>query len=150
MPDQTNPSEYVSTAMRSRLDDLAILTQVCQDNVSESKIADMETLGFERGGRPFAEQAQQLLDEYPLAVETTTTFEIVLGIGGPDDRLLVECDTDLGKYTGEPRRQFADAYEIRRILYRYSWEGSAEVVLTGEDKATAEAFARRVVPELVE
>jgi hypothetical protein len=41
-------------------------------------------------------------------------------------------------------------YEIRRILYRYSWDGSAERVLSGEDYDVAERFARQVVPELVE
>jgi hypothetical protein len=40
------------------------------------------------------------------------------------------------------------SYEIRRILYRYSWSGSAELELVGEDRRVAESFARRVVPEL--
>lgn len=92
------------------------------------------------------EDADVLLSEFPLCVETTTTFEIVLGTGGPDDRLLIECDGDGRNDDGE----YGGGYTIRRVLYRYSWSGSAEVELSGEDRTTAEEFAHRVVPELVE
>ena len=80
-------------------------------------------------------------------MEATTTFEIVLGTGGPDDRLLVECETGGNRRWDD--RDHAPC-EIRRILYRYSWDGSAERELSGGDYDLAEHLARRVVPELVE
>lgn len=85
------------------------------------------------------EAATQVLSEYPLCVEATTVFEVVLGTGGPDDRLIFECSGDV-----------EEGFEIDRVLYRYSWTGSAERVLSGEDREVAEEFARRTVPELAE
>lgn len=146
----------IAQKMRGRLDDLAVLTKAADyedpaNVLKETTAEQLEALGFEREGDPLAEQAERMLSEYPLAVEATTTFEIVIGTGGPDDRILVECD----RLTPENCPGYVDSvgsfeYEIRRVLYRYSWSGSAEVELAGEDKEVAEAFARRVVPELVE
>jgi hypothetical protein len=70
-----------------------------------------------------------------------------LGIGGSEDRLNFECDT---QRVGGMGNSALVSYEIRRILYRYPWSGTAEVELSGDDKEIAEAFARQVVPELAE
>jgi hypothetical protein len=143
---------YVGEAMRGRLEDLRLLQRLGdgagKDLLREGCGDQVEGLGVElEGGEPLEDQANALLDEYLLCVEATTTFEIVLGIGGPDDRLLVECETVENRM--REGRDHA-AYEIHRILYRYSWSGSGERILNGEDYAVAERFARLVVAELVE
>jgi hypothetical protein len=150
--DVTDAVAYVGEAMRGRLEDLRLLQRLGdgagKDLLREGCGDQVEGLGVElEGGEPLEDQANALLDEYPLCVEATTTFEIVLGIGGPDDRLLVECDG--GREESEVGAA-PSGYEIRRILYRYSWSGSAERVLSGENLDTAERFARQVVPELAE
>jgi hypothetical protein len=145
--DETDASAYVGVAMRGRLEDLRDLTALSTGD-AEYSVSDRraEELGIDHGDY-VGDQALDRLGEYPLCVEATTTFEIVLGTGGPDDRLLIECDG--GREESEIGAA-PSAYEIRRILYRYSWDGSAERVLSGEDFDTAERFARQVVPELGE
>lgn len=158
-----NAATEITRKMRSRLDDLAVLVAVAQEDWTE-KIQKLSSAEFEALGMSgdhagasaisaqrieAAEDAQGRLDEYPLCVEATTTFEIVIGTGGPDDRLLIECNV-IPPDPGGVHGHYGPRYEISRVLYRYSWEGSAEIVLTGDDRETAEAFARRVVPELVE
>lgn len=150
-PHETDAAAYVDTAMRGRLDDLHNLQRLANPGVDLDEWSNDEILSLDIGygvagplSREYIqEQAEERLAEYPLAVETMTTFEIVLGTGGPDDRLLIEARP----YGVSFREQGG---EIRRVLYRYSWEGSAEVELTGEDREVAEAFARQVVPELAE
>lgn len=154
-PDTTDAAASVEKAMRGKLDDLAVLQRIAAEHddgatLSATKAAELEALGFSREGDPLDEQAAQLLAEYPLCVETTTTFEIILDLGGPDELLLIECDVYEDAHIGGSGAYSPVTYEIRRVLYRYSWEGSAEVELTGEDRETAEGFARRVVPELAE
>lgn len=156
--DQTDAKAYVGIEAKSRLEDITALQAVATESAGYGLITDrdrLESLGVEVGpdGLVDADSALDRLYEMPLAVEAMTTFEIVLGVGGPDSRILVECDV-----TPPQSRPDADdgvyiratAYEIRRVLFRYSWEGTGTVQLTGDDKETAEAFARRVVPELSE
>ncbi len=152
--DVTDAAGYVGEAMRGRLDDLAALRQVIDgdaDLIDQRELealdvgAEFEDHELQSYGSDLTDRAEERLDQLPLCIDRTTVFEIVLGTGGPDDRLLVECDT-AQDWTPEGSVSF----EIRRVLYRYSWSGSAEVELSGEDRETAEAFARRVVPELVE
>lgn len=161
--DATNPAEYVETAMRGQLGYLAELQAVQSGGwLGEQVITEM---GVERiaaalemsekevgaaAGVELADAAEERIDEFPICVEVTTTFEIVLGIGGPDDRLLVECNTERGALASPSTLARQMQYEIRRVLYRYSWGESAEIVLHDEDQKVAEAFARRVVPELDE
>lgn len=128
----------VDEAMRSRLDDLGELVSIA--NGDQPTVTTATALGIDVDDPQGS--AMQRLDDYPLCVEATTTFEVVLGTGGPDDRLLVECD----RYGQEGEW----SYEVRRVLYRYSWTGSAERELTGYERAIALELARRVVPELVE
>jgi len=145
MSDETNAAEYVSTAMRGRLDDLAALHSVIDgeaDQVDEATMIGLD-IGAEYDDHelrtePYGDQAQDALDTYALCTESTVLYEVVFGTGGPDDRLIVECDCD---DEGRPAG-------IRRILYRYSWSGSAERVLSGEDFDTAERYARSVLPAL--
>ncbi|HXR30588.1 MAG TPA: hypothetical protein VN752_05565 [Solirubrobacterales bacterium] len=141
---------------RSRLDDIAALVKLASlpDDEALNEWSNDELLAHDIGygeAGPLSldtvrEQADERLNEYPLSVEATMTFEVVIGTGGPDDRLLFECvGVDAGPHDGG-----GDRWEINRVIYRYSWTGSAERVLSGEDRETAEELARRVVPELVE
>ena len=139
--DQTNAPAYVETSMRGTMDDIGKLTRLADGGYSldETQIFDIVDLEGPASEEEVREAAQERLDELPLCVERTVIFEIVLGIGGPDRRLLIECD-----------QSYDAPLEIRRVLYRYSWSGSAAVELTGKDRENAEAFARQVVPELIE
>lgn len=138
----------IAESMRSRLHDLTILVGTANgfgegwaDPDKLKALGVEECHATEDDGRA-AEEAEERLLEYPLCVEATTTFEIVLR-GGPDSRLVVECEH-------HPESGPEYGYTIRRVLYRYSWTGSAEIELTGENLRVAEEFARRVVPELAE
>jgi hypothetical protein len=149
-PDETHAASYIDKAMRGRLDDLALLIETrdagqAPDN-ADNKV--LEGLGFDLEGEDATEQAERLMDEYPLCAEATVVFEVVLGTGGPDDRLLFECSAGYEREADDPAQR--TTWEIDRVLYRYSWTGSAERVLHGKDRETAEELARRVVPELVE
>lgn len=150
--DSTDAANYVGVAMRSRMDDIGLLVNVAargfsDDDAEMEKEADAaEALGAGLDDGDPEEAAYVALCEMVLSVETVTTFEIVLGTGGPDDRLIVECEGVDGEAAGQP----VTLYAIRRILYRYSWEGFGEVALVGEDFTAAAAFAQRVVPELSE
>lgn len=145
----------VDSHMRSRLDELHNLSRLANPGVDLDEWSNDELLAMDIGygvagplSREYIqEQAEERLNEYPLCVEATTTFEVVLGTGGPDDRLIFECSYEINPTLDDTAHR---DYEIRRVLYRYSWTGSAERVLTGEDRETAEELARRVVPELVE
>lgn len=151
----------IDEKMRGRLDDLAALQKLAEvhdeDDLEEWSNDELLALdiGYGEAGPldpdQVAEQAQERLDEWPLCVEATMQFEIVLGTGGPDDRLIVECTPcDPMEAEGRLGAPGETVYEVQRILYRYSWTGSAERVLYGDDLAAAEEYARRVVPELVE
>jgi hypothetical protein len=134
----------VGQAMRGRMDDITALLAIANGEEISEKGAEVLDLDPDE----LAESADDHLTALPLAVEATTTFEIVLGTGGPDDRLLIECDRVVaGESVGGPD---LFEYEMRRALYRYSWTGSGEVVLSGDDRDAAMDFARRVVPELAE
>jgi DNA processing protein len=154
--DETDASEYVDIAMQERLKTLKTLHMVIENegrNVAEPDIVAAE-LGIDPNdldgdGRDLVEVAETALYEQPLYVETTTIYEIVFGTGGPDDRLIVECNV-IPPDPGGVHGSHVATNKFRRIVYRYSWSGSAEVELIGEDRDTAEAFARQVVPELVE
>lgn len=155
--DPTKPSEYVGEAMRGRLDDLRALQQVIDGDADQADQKTIEGLDIgaeyddhELQSEPSADQAQDALDAYPLCVDKSVLFEVVFGTGGPDDRLIFECDESPDSTLIDGRYRPSGSPEIRRVLYRYSWTGSAEIVLTGEDREIAEEFARRVVPELAE
>lgn len=152
---ETVPALYVGESAESLTTELADLVKLA--NLSSDHDLDEwsndELLAYDIGygeAGPLSldtvrEQADERLTELPLAVERSTTFEIVLGIGGPDRRLLIDCDTsESERYPGSL------VYEIKRVRFVYSWSSSAEVELTGEAKEAAEAFACRVVPELAE
>lgn len=143
----------VDEAARSRLDDLGDLLAVAQGRaLREERLAELDLAQAGEAdadeGWSIAQEAEDRLSEFPLAVESTRVFEVVLGTGGPDDRLLIECDMDEYDIGGGHRSD--PQYEVRRVLYRYSWTGSAERELTGKDREVALEFARRVVPELAE
>jgi hypothetical protein len=145
--DQTNAAEYIDTAKKGRLGDIADLLKLSGGDIDyEVDAARAREFGIDDGDY-VGDQADELLSSYPLCVETQISFEIVIGTGGPDDRLIVECDVELLEPSEFGR--FGDL-DVSRILYRYSWDGSAERVLGGEDREVAEAFARRVVPELAD
>jgi hypothetical protein len=144
----------IDSNLRDRLDTLIALTNLAKgEGTEELNNDEMLRLGIAYGQpgpiepQQIEEEAAERLDEYGLGVQQTVTFEIVLGTGGPDDRLLFECwpeEPPNPNYIGEPD------YEIHRVLYRYSWTGTADRVLAGQDRDAAIEYARRVVPELVE
>jgi hypothetical protein len=147
----------VEESLRSRLDHLGALVAVVEGRYDEVDADLLNSLDIgarvddhELQAGPDLEAAQRALDEYPLTVEQTTTFEVVLGVGGPHDRLLFECDPYDPLEVGRLGQPCEVAYEIRRVVYRYSWPGSAERELTGKDREVAIQFARRVVPDLAE
>src|SRR5690606_23107435 len=91
--DQTNAREYVSEAMRGPVDDRRDLLTLADGGDPDYTVPDerVAALGIDPGDY-VGDQALESLHAYPLAVEVMTTFEIVLGVGGPDSRILVECD----------------------------------------------------------
>lgn len=153
-PDQTDAAAYVGIEAASRIADIRALVEIGQSGRGSRRDDELESLGvsFDEVGCADVDDAWDRLHEMPLCVEATTTFEIVLGVGGPDSRLLIECSRVAGEgIEGDRLTASGDFdYEIRRVLFRYSWEGTGEIELTGEDREVAESFARRVVPELVE
>jgi hypothetical protein len=80
--------------------------------------------------------------------EGSCTFEIVLADEEPDLRLCIECYVDLLGTGGSARLPDPGGYAIRRIYVRHSWIDTVEIPLSGPDREGADAFARRVVPEL--
>lgn len=155
--DETDAGAYVKRSARDCIADLGDLNELANYGMIEGGAtldgARAAALGIDPDEAPEGQAAERLY-ELPLAVEATTTFEIVLGVGGPDRRLCLECATE-SEYTGTDefyedghRMIVSVGHQIRRVTYRYSWDDSAEVELTGSDRKVAEAFARRVVPEL--
>lgn len=149
--DQTDAAAYVEEAMRGRLDDLRVLTRAAEGHGRDYSNEALEAAGLEFDTLDMAEDATERLYEYHLAVETTATFEVVLGCGGPDGRLCFEGDVVDSRVLDRGENVVQSVgYEVRRVVYRYSWSGSAERELRGEDREAAEALARYVVPELVD
>lgn len=146
--DQTDARAYVETSARGVIGDLRLLQQVADGDYDGGSDEMLESLGLDLDddGCVDVDEAVDALHAMPLAVEATTVFEVVLGVGGPDRRLCFECDrvTVWG-----PSGDFED-YEIRRVFYRYSWSGSATLELIGGDREVAEAFGRRVASELAD
>jgi hypothetical protein len=138
--DETDALTYVAEAMRARLTTLATLQRVASgeaDDLDAEEVASVMGLVNGRLVREadpddLADDASEQMEQLPLCVEALTLYEIVLGTGGPDDRLVVEAEDG----------------DIRGIVCRYSWDGSAERRLQGVDREVAEAFAHQVVPEL--
>jgi hypothetical protein len=147
-PKETDVAAYAPVSAEDALSGIRVLVAVAGHETPGFADDRLEDLGFVlEGGDPLEDQANWLIDEMPLAIAATTTFEVVLGTGGPDRRLCFECS---GGGHGPMAYAGDVSFEVRRVYYRYSWWGSAEVELTGEDRETAEAFGRRVVAELAE
>lgn len=139
MTDETNAAEHINASLRNRLaylDTLHLVVDGDADQADETTLGELdigaEYDDHELQSEPSEEDAQEALNSFALGVETTTLHEIVLGTGGPDDRLIVEVDQGV----------------VRRIRYRYSWSGSAERTLSGGDYRTALRFACHLIPEL--
>jgi hypothetical protein len=143
--DPTDAPAYGPTSAGQMTSELRILLAIADHRNPGFPDERLEEVGFVlEGGDPLEDQASSLIDELPLSIEATTTFEIVLGVGGPDRRLCLECRT----YDRSPQGYSETAYDIRRVYYRYSWSDASEVELKGGDRELSEEFARRVVPEL--
>lgn len=151
-PDETDARAYVQTSARDLIGELRTLELLTQGGRTLDKTQMLDCIDVEgpAGEDEIVEAAADRLLSLPLAVEATTTFEVVLGCGGPDRRLCFECAVDSRIIERGENILQSVGYEIRRVFYVYSWSGSGEIELTGEDRETAEAFGRRVVPELVE
>ncbi|HTT94595.1 MAG TPA: hypothetical protein VMF55_07975 [Solirubrobacterales bacterium] len=86
----------METSARDCIADLRDLTALgeyehaeeARQDIGAGRIADLglDPEAFDRYN------AEEAIDELPLAVERTTTFEVILGVGGPDRRLCLECD----------------------------------------------------------
>lgn len=147
--DPTDVAAYAPVSAADLLSDLRILTAIGGYRNAGYPDERLEELGFLlEGGDPLEDQANRLIDEMPMEVATTVTFEVVLGTGGPDRRLCFECDVSMLEASEFGRFPDPEGFTIRRVYYRYAWADSAEVELRGEEREVAEAFARRVVPEL--
>ena len=154
-PDETDARAYVATSARDLIGDLHSLVRIAEweDDVTTAEIAEALEVGHEEAGEMGEDarfEADDRLIEMPLAVEATTTFEVVLGCGGPDRRLCFECHGSPSRVQPDPYTPPPIVFEIRRVLYCYSWDRAAEIELTGKDREVAEVFGRRVVPELGE
>jgi hypothetical protein len=152
---RTDAPAYAPIAARALIGDLRIIAAVdATDDLSRvGGVSNerLESLGFDLDPdcEALEDQAGELMDSIALAVEATTTFEVVLGCGGPDVRLCFECVAEESAVQPDPHTRPPLSYEIRHVLYVYTWEGRGEVELYGDDREVAEAFGRRVVPELV-
>lgn len=87
----------------SRFDDpmrTLIGAATCNEDISYGQLADLETLDIDPERGNVEEQALERLQEMPLSfqkltthhVEETAVWEILLGTGGPADRVLVTTD----------------------------------------------------------
>jgi hypothetical protein len=152
--DETVAASYVETSARELIGDLRILAAIDATDdlsrVSHVPNEQLESLGFDLdpAGEAFEDQAARLMDEMPLAVEATTTYENSFGGDGAARSLLILCKH--GTVWGPNGDE--QSLEITGVSYRYSWDvdNEAEIELDGEDREAAEAFGRRVVPELGE
>lgn len=114
-----------------------VLTEGSTRDVSNE---ESEAVGLEFDGRDMAEDAAERLYEYPLRVEATTTFEVVLGAGGPGDRLCLECDGCPADWQPDLHTPPPTVYGPLRPL-PLLLVGRAGLRLRGEDREVAEAFA---------
>lgn len=98
-PIQQRANEYYA----SRFDDemrTLINAAACNEDISYGQLADLEALDIDPNNGNVEEQAQQRLQEMPLSFEKLMTnhrteeitWEILLGTGGPADRVLVTTD----------------------------------------------------------
>lgn len=150
-PEPTDACTHASVSARQAMLDLEALLAVAGHEDAGFSAGRLEDVGLRLdGGDPPADQANRLLDAIPEGIRTTVTFEVALANGGPDGRLGIECEVELLKAGEFGRFPDADGFSVRRVSYRCSPSGSAEIELTGEERRIAEAFARRVVPELGE
>lgn len=166
-PDQTDAEAYapvVAERMGEQMIDWTRLMEAASDGALGDELADynltrerVEELELDPDAFD-GENVDIAMQESVLAVESSRTFEVVFGTGGPDVRLLVDCDMyerDIEKHQVDVLGQLPTPpprvdYEPRRVAIRYSWSGSREVALHGAAREAALEFARRVVPELAE
>lgn len=141
-------------AARDLIEDLALLVDLAGDLqviTHPDRIAAVGVETMPTADRELArEEAEERMARMAEGVMATTTFEVALAGACPGRALCFECDrVEMNApYVEQTGERFT--YEIRRVLYRRSWDGSAETELSGEDREVAEAFGRRVVVELVE
>jgi hypothetical protein len=147
-PEPTDAHPRAMLAARKAVYDLEALLALAEDEDPGWADGRLEDLGLSlEAGARLPDQADRLIDAMALAVDVLVTFEIVLGGGGSARRLRFECGVDLLDPGEFGRFPDADGFTTRRVFF-HPWVGSAEVELHGEDRRVAEAFARRVVPEL--
>jgi hypothetical protein len=148
--DEADVFAYASMSAFQTITDIRDLAGVA--GLRDERLSDgrLEDLGFVlEGGDPLEDQANRMLDQLPSAIAKRATFEIALGVAGPDRRLCFECVwIPPQSRPQDPVAITRDRYEVRRVFYRYSSSDSTEVELNGTDREIAEAFGRRVVPEL--
>lgn len=97
-----------------------------------------------------AVEAEQRLDELAVKIDATTTFEVLLAGAQEDRRLCFECQGSPGPVQPDPHNRPPTEYEIRRVFFRWSCEGSTDLGLSPQETEVAERFGRLVVPELAD
>jgi hypothetical protein len=149
-PEPADVVAYATVSAEDALSDIRDLMAIAGHDNPGYEDRRLEELGFLlEGGDPLEDQANGILSHLPSAIAKRATFEIVLGVKGPDRRLCFECVwIPPQSRPQDPVAITRDRYEVRRVFYRYSWSDSAEVELHGTDREIAEDFGRRVLPEL--
>lgn len=91
--DETDVKACVETSAKDLIRELALLRRIseCPEEVSAPTLREAD-IPTDRDPDEIRDAAEERMYELPLAVERTTTFEVVLGVGGPDRRLCFECD----------------------------------------------------------
>jgi hypothetical protein len=117
-PDETDARAYVGTSARDLIGELRTLELLTQGGrtLSETQMLDSIDIEGPAGEDEIFEAAEDRLFSMPLAVEATTTFEVVLGCGGPDRRLCFECAVDSRVIERGENVLQSVGYEIRRVL----------------------------------
>lgn len=158
MSRQATCEERIESHLRSRMDGIAAAFEIVTGapNVEEADLSERaREILSERGidtddtsDSDIEEAARDYLRELPLGVSAKTVFRIDLSTGGPGDWLEVECSGDTPNY--EPAGE-GEHYEITGVEYHFNdWFDHAQRTLRDDDLERAEAFAREVIPELIE
>jgi hypothetical protein len=127
--------------------DQARLDEVLEDSRTRAILDEIGADPENDSMEDIAEKARERISEYPLGVSSNRVFRIDLSTGGPADWLEVSTSGDTPCYESA---NTGEHYEITDITYHFAdWFDHAETELSDDDLATAEDFAREVIPELM-
>jgi hypothetical protein len=159
MSDQPTCEERIDEQMAGRLGDIAAMQRLARWQDGDTIDDAMGELLRERSAESEDESTvndagYRAMQQLPLGVSAQTVFRIDLSTGGPGDWFEVRCSGNAPaykRYDCQTDRTAFVPFEIESISYHFNdWFDHAEQELHGDELATAEAFAREVVPELVD